>query len=197
MTPLEIEGEAELMLRQCSADDAEPPAILLLAKRVLGTAVEAVHARALPGDGALATVNGCRRIYVRSGLSAVRLRWAVAHELGHLVLGLDSSCRENEDSCDAFAAAILAPRRAFTMALRDAGPSFGKLARRLQSTESLVALRLGELTGCPLALLTPERVRVRGGEFVWSEDVLSSRVKSGVRRTTLRDDPRRVVLRIA
>jgi len=193
MTLEEIEGEAALMV----GDTSEAPRVLALARRVLGGAgtVLTVHARALPGDAALATVNGERRIYLRSGLSPLRQRWAVAHELGHLALELDSSTRENEDACDAFAAALLLPRRAFQVALRETGVSYTKLAQWFVTTESCAALRLGEVTDVPLALVAPSRTRVRGAEFGWPLELRAGRIP-GVRRATLRDDRRRVALRV-
>lgn len=191
MTLDDIEGEAALMV----GDGSEAPKVVALARRVLGGpgTVLTVHARALPGDACLATVHGQRRIYLRSGLEPRRLRWAVAHELGHLALELDSSTRENEDACNAFAAALLAPRRAFQRALAETGVSYTKLARWFATTESCVALRFGEVTDVPLMLVAPQRIRVRGAEFVWP--AAGSTRLPGVRRATLRDDHRRVALR--
>jgi hypothetical protein len=195
MTLDEIEGEAALLLRQGGQDDGGPPRVLELARAALGPGgIEAVPHRALPGDGCLATVQGERRIYVRTGLSPLRLRWVVAHELGHLSLCLDSSSRQNEDACDAFAAALLLPRRGFQVALREVGANYSKLARWFVATESCVALRLGEVTDVPLALVAPARVRTRGAEFAWPADLRAARMP-GVRRATLRDDRRRVVMR--
>jgi len=187
----DIEREAGLMAR----DGSEAPRVLELARRVLGgrDGVVAVPGRALPGDGALVRVRGRVQIYVKSGISTERVRWVVAHELGHLALGLDSSSRANEDACDAFAAALLLPRQAFGAALAEVGPSYAKLARWFVTTESCAALRLGEVTGVPLALITPKRIRTRGAEFSWPAD-LSRRVP-GLKRATLRDDRRRVALR--
>src|SRR5690606_30327780 len=107
---------------------------------------------------ALAVVEGERRIYVRRGLSAARQRFAVAHELAHWALGLLSGS-EAEARCDALAACLVAPRRAFQRALRDTD-CYGELAELFGSTESCVALRLGEVTGEPVALVTPSSVRV-------------------------------------
>lgn len=196
MTPENIEGEAACML---GCDDEEPPDIVRLARRVLGVSVQVVHARALPGDGALVTVHGQRRIYVRSGLPQVRLRWAIAHELGHLALSLDSSCRENEDACDAFAAAILTPMRAYRLALRETGVSYRRLAQWFVASESCVALRLGEVTGQPMALIAPSRVRVRGDDYAWGTEqnvrALAQKTSvAGIRKARLRDDRRRVAL---
>lgn len=188
---VEIEGEVGCVLRRGGEEGDEPPRILDVARRVTGNPVEVVPFRALPGDGQLARVRGEPRIYVRGKLSPQRLRWVVAHELGHLALGLDSSTRENEDAADAFAAALLLPRRAFQSALREVGVSYSKLARWFATTESCAALRFGEVTDTPIALLAPERVRVRGAEFEWPEGWRGG----GVEQTRLRDDRRRTVAR--
>lgn len=163
----DLEGEAEWIYRRGGFEPDEPARAIELATAVLGPgSVVSVHARSLPGDACLATVYGQRRIYLRRGLSPKRARWAIAHELGHHILGLDSSSRENEDACDALAACLLAPRRAFQSALRET-TLFAELAEWFLVSESCAALRLGEVTGVPLALLTPKRVRVRGAEFAW------------------------------
>lgn len=197
-----VEGDAALVLRTHGQDEGEPPRLLELVKRALGVGVQTVHAWSLPGDAALATVHGQRRIYVRRGLPPERLRWAIAHELGHWALGLDSSTRENEDACDAFAAALLVPHGAFRSALKTAGSSYTKLARHFVTTESCAALRFGEVTGVPLALVAPARVRLRGDGHAWpGEEALRSLAKEprvpGVRKVRLRDDARRVALRVS
>jgi hypothetical protein len=191
MTPGDFDADADLLLQHHGFDDEMAPNVIRLARCVLGVGVQTVHARALPGDGALAIVHGQARIYVRSGLSPARQRWVIAHELGHWALGIDSSCQANEDKCDAFAAALLVPRRAFKCALTRVGLHCSTLARELAVTESCVALRLGEVTGCPVALLTPQRVRVRGDEFAWPSEIRNSRIPN-TRKITLRDDRRRV-----
>lgn len=86
-------------------------------------------------------------------------------------------------------------RRAYRFALQEVGVSYPKLAKWFVTSESCVALRFGEVTGCPLALLTPQRVRVRGDEFVWPLDIRNSRI-STMRRIALKDERRRVVVRV-
>ncbi len=186
----EIEGEVRWVFDHLGIDDEAPPPILEVAKKLTGTPVLTVPFRVLHGDGQLAKVNGEARIYVRSGLTPKRLRWAVAHELGHHILKLDSSTLENEDAVNAFAAALLVPRRAFQLALRETGPklSYTKLARWFATTESCAALRFGEVVDVPLALFAPTRTRMRGPEFGWD----SSMHGPGIKRARLSDDSRRV-----
>jgi hypothetical protein len=171
-----------------------------LAKRLLGeTAVRLVSPDALPGDAALARVDGETRIYLRTGLSQTRLRFAVAHELAHWALDIGSASLDGEQLCDALAAALVAPRPAFHGALRDVGERYPVLADRFGTSESCIVLRWGEVTGTPTALVTPSSVRVRGGAFDWpDEDGIRALAMAprgaGIRRAVLGDDQQRVAL---
>jgi hypothetical protein len=198
-----IEGSADSLLRGAGYETDAIVPMMALAKRALGASnVRVVPARSLPRDAVLAMVDGARQLFLRSGADPIRLRFAAGHELGHWALGVDSSCQANEDLCDAFAACLVAPRRAFQLALRDVGDRYHQLADHFLATESLVALRYGEVTGTPLALVAPLRVRVRGDEFTWPEEtklrVLARALRApGLRKATLRDDRRRVAMRVA
>jgi len=148
-------------------------------------------------------VLGAPRIYYRSSLAPQRADFVVAHELAHWALGTRLTEDENdiESACDALAAALIAPRRAFLDAVRAYGTRLPRLARAFQTTESLTALRLGETTGEPLALVAPRSVRVRGAMYSWPGEsqlralAAARRSGPGLRNTRLRDDPRRTVLR--
>lgn len=196
----DLEGTAAALYRQAGYDDGEPAPVIALATRLLGPGcVQRVHAGALPGDAALVTVHGERRIYVRKGLAPARLRFAVAHELAHWALGDCSTGVDLEARCDALAACLVAPRRAFLHALRETD-RYHLLAERFATTESCVALRLGEVTGEPLALVAPLSVRVRGEAYVWPGErelrALAAKPRTpGIRKAKLRDDRRRVALR--
>lgn len=177
-------------------DDSEAPEMLGLARKLLGaSSVISLPSRALPGPAALVSVRGQRRIYLRKGLNPKVLRWALAHELAHWALRIDSSTIENEDACDALAACLVAPRSAYLRALRSIGQSYTKLASAFATSESCAALRLGEVTGTSLVLVTTKRVRYRGAEFGWPQEI-RDRIP-GMRRTTLQDDRSRIVLAVA
>lgn len=196
----QLEGEAERLYRSVGCDPSEAVSPTLLARKLLGPGrVLTARASALPGDAVLARVYGEPRIYVRSKLTAERSRFAVAHELAHWALGDAADGDELERLCDALAAALIAPRRAFQSALRESGHRFAPIARWFVTTESCAALRLGEVTGRPLALVTPRLVRVRGDEWGWPPEpeirqLARAKRLPGVRRAKLRDDPRRVAL---
>ncbi|HEV8245572.1 MAG TPA: ImmA/IrrE family metallo-endopeptidase [Polyangiaceae bacterium] len=178
---------------------------LALANGLLGPgSVLSYHASSLPGDGALAWVAGKPRIYIRSRLSPARRRFAICHELAEWCLTLARYQEPDiEQLANALGAALLAPRQLFLRVLRADGRNLPLLAGHLGTTESCAALRLGETTDLPLALIAPRRpVRVRGAEFSWpGEDAIrrmaAGRVAPGLARTKLRDDPRRVVLAAA
>lgn len=187
----DIEGEAGSVFSQTRLDSCEVPNFHTLTLRLLGRAPEIVPISAVPGDACLAVVNGESRIFLRKGLSKSRARFAVAHELAHFVLGIDSTDRDNEDACDALAACLVVPRRAFRLALGE-NMKWRELAEKFHASESCVALRYGEVTDVPLALIAPSRVRVRGAEFVWPANFAPRR---GIKRSRLEDDRRRTVVR--
>ncbi len=109
-------------------------------------------------------------------------------------------CDATESKCDALAAALLAPRAPVLAAVARHGFRLPRLARCFGTTESCIALRVGEVTGQPLALITPTAIRLRGGEYSWPNEprmrelVLSAR-PIGLRRCRLSDDNERAVLR--
>lgn len=169
---------------------------IALCEALLGAGcVEALHASSLPGDGMLTFDGEHWTIVVRAKLSGYRLRFVVLHELAHWVLGPGAT----EDECDALAAALLVPRLVFLDALKECGQDLASLARRLNVTESFAALRLGEVTGEPVALITPTRVRVRGEDWGWPhEEALRQAallVGPGLRKVPITDEYKRVVLR--
>jgi hypothetical protein len=190
MQPSHFETEARVIYQLCGCDCSRPAPIATLAK-CLGATIRAVPGSALPGDAALATVHGERRVYVRRGLPPQRLKFAVAHELGHLALGLDSSTLENEDQCDALAACLLVPGTAFQAAL-SRRREWGAIASCFGTSESFAALRFGEVTGVPLALVAPSRVRVRGAAYDWPSNL--GEPIPGVRKIRIGDDSTRLAL---
>lgn len=201
MTPEDIEGIADLLLRLGRADDSSPTKAVALARALLGPgSVCSVHARALPGDGCFSVVNGAPRIYVRQGLSIVRRKWAVCHELAEWWLWKEGVREEAvEGYANGVAAALLAPRRAFQVALRECGDSYHKLAQWFGSTESCAVLRWGEVTQEPTVLITPMTIRTRGDDWGWPSEpqireLSTGRRLTGIRKARLTDDARRVAL---
>lgn len=192
----DIEGEAEAIYRAAGFDSDEQAPSVALARRLLGPeAIRNSFADRLPGNGALVRVGNDWRIYIRAGAEVRVKRFVLLHELAHWALG----ARATEEDCDALAAALLVPRRAFIRHLRSTGVALPRLARVFSTTESCVALRLGEATDQPLVLVAPRSVRVRGREWSWpNEESLRALARGhapGLKKTRLREDSRRVVLR--
>lgn len=177
-------------------DTSDPVDPVVIAEGLLGAGcVRAVRASALPGAAALVVVNGQRRIYVRERLPEARRAWLIGHEIGHLLLGADAP----EFACDYLGAALLAPRRAVTLALRVVGTDWTELARIFGSSQTLAALRASEVSGLPLALVAPGRVRVRGEPWAWPETeggirMLAKCGHSALMCEQLTDEPHRFAL---
>lgn len=91
---------------------------------------------------------------------------------------------------------ILLRRGPFLRVLREGEP-WHAIAERFGTTSTSVVLRAGELTGRPLAVVTPAHVYARG-EARWPDEQTIRRWARhgapGVRRAVLRDEPKRVVL---
>lgn len=194
----EIEGVAAALYKRAGFDDGEPANAVSLAEALLGPGrVRRVHAGAMAGAAALARVGGDWRIYVRSSVPAHQIAFAVLHELGHWEFGPGAP----ESACDALAAALLLPRRAYLHAAREIGTDWQALAACFQCSESAVSLRWGEVVGEPLALVSPLRVRVRGADWGWPTErgirELARSPRPGIASAPLSDDRRRFVVRSA
>lgn len=186
------EGNAAYLYELAGADPEDPPGVVALARAVLGRdAVELVPSTAVREDAALARVGERWRIYARRGLPAERLTFAVAHELAEWCYR-ESHDERLELACDALAGAIVVPRPAFVRVLgafTDWGSAFTAAAEAFRTTESCAALRLGEATGRPVALVGPQVVRVRGEAWEWPPEdalrALARRPAPGVARVRL------------
>lgn len=191
MCPVDTwEGEqaVEEIYRLAGAADDEAWLPSRLARVILGRPVRAVAN--LKPLARLEEHEGRREIVVRRTLPSPIAEWAVGHELGHLV-GIRS-----ERMASYVGAAILLRRAPFLRALTEGEP-WHVLAERFGTTSTSVVLRAAELTGRPIAVVTPAHVYARG-EAAWpDEQTLRQWARHGapgIRRAVLRDEPRRVVL---
>ena len=193
----DAEGTARWIYERAGFDPSEPPGPSKLAK-ALGLKVATAPKRGAWGHGCLVRLGGEWSIWLAPKLPVEHRAFAVAHELA------EWSFRQRDDEatealCDATAAAILAPRSFFAAQLERGLPDFSSLAAAFRTTESCVALRLGEVTGRPLALVSPGLVRVRGDDWSWPDaDAVRRAAKAperhGLTLVRLTDDRRRVVL---
>lgn len=191
-----IEAMARAVYRLAGQTGDRPIWSPKLAVRLLGDGALA-YSPVPDADGMLVPLPGGKtQIFVRPNLTRERLAHVVGHELGHWICRREG-VEDREDLCDAIGAAIVAPRAAYLAALSHHGARLHALAETFATTESLVALRYGEVTGAPTALITRESVRTCG-EYPWPpENELRQLARSGgdrLRRLRLRDDPHRVVL---
>lgn len=137
-------------------------------------------------------------IGLRAGLPMTTARHVCGHEIGHIELG-ELGCRDEdiEAACDFFGAALMARRHVFANAVSGREREFHQLAIDFGATETLVALRVGEVTGIPVAVVAPHAVRARG-RAEWPDEQrvreLARRGAPGLSRVRLTDDRRRVAL---
>lgn len=152
------------------------------------------HAIALvPHQAQLGRLVG-RRIYVRAGLPTQIEEWIIGHELGHYALSLTG--REGlEAECDYIGAAIQMRRSIFAARMREVRHDFRTLAIDFATTQTSAAMRVGEISNRPIAVLTPTRVYTRGElAGMAAEHVRRLSAAPDVRKTELTDAPHRTAL---
>lgn len=201
MDQLELEGVAEGAYREAKLDPTDPN-VVHLARVLLGPNAVTRGPRPLSGPAALIRVGESWRIVISRSLPRAYALFAIGHELGHWLLarhGYQGSGPDEEMAADYIGGALLAPRSAFLTAYRAVGNDLPELATAFSTTQTGAALRLGEVLRQPLAVISPQIVRVRGPEeWVWpAESTLrqwARRGAPGLRKVKLTDDPRRVVL---
>lgn len=118
-----------------------------------------------------------RQIQIRPDLPPRMENYCFGHEVAHYLLQHDQLYWPEfiEREADALAASLLVPAPALRWAVRTHGRVLPELADVFTLSESILHLRLGEVLGSPLALVTPRRVHVRGDIEWGSEDVLRAR----------------------
>lgn len=158
----EIEGNAEAFRRKFDRGGG----VVAMARRALGPSgvALALHRGLIARDAVLLWESARPKILVRPGieLQPRRISWAVAHELGELILRR-AHYREAdvERVANALAAALLMPREAFCRAYAAEGFNLEALAEEFCAPQSAVALRVGEAAEEVVALVTPTRVHRR------------------------------------
>jgi len=198
LSPADAEYLAAQILDEARAPQTEctPPAIL--ARRLLGHGVQIAPRRALRSLGAMVRVGDDWRIYVQRGAPRGLVGHIIGHELAHWIAHRDRIDLD-EDDCDWVGAALVLPRRVVHSQASHVLETLSCMAESARTTQSLVALRVGEVLETPVALVAPERVRVRGPEsFVWPvEHTIRSwcrRPVEAVKLVPISDDKHRVVL---
>lgn len=196
---IDVETVAAELYRSAGIEPAELPGVTALAVRLLGPG--AIQERtALQRRAKL--VRAARQIWIQPQLTPEQRTFSIAHELAEWHLDhVSGSIPDREVLCDAIAAALVVPRDALLHAIRNVGRDLERLARHFVTTQSTVALRIGEVTGQPVALVTPQRIVVRGDPWPWPEaqqlrDIARGDEHPALRRTRLTDERRRVTLEV-
>lgn len=187
-----LEGLATALYERLDYDPEAPQSPVALARRWLG-ADAIVHAPATQLAPAITFLHdGRRRISVKRSLPPEYRRFAIGHELGHvLLLEAGSGHEDGERAADYLGAALMAPRPA----VRLYGDDWRALAEDIGSTQTQAALRTAEVLHVARAVVTPHRVYLRGPDgFVWPLARRSIVRMPGIRKTVLDDDPERVVV---
>lgn len=189
----DVEREAAALLRAAKLSGVPGgPRIA----RALGFDVVRVPQLVVPA--CLATVAGRPTVVIRESLSPREAHFSICHEVAEAHLArLGHRGPAVEEDANALGAALLMPVEPFAHAAEHR-KSWAQLALDFSATETAVALRAGETTHRPLAVVAPHRVRVRGA---WADPIdeeqarrLARRPGPGLVAARLRDDRRRVVL---
>lgn len=189
----DIEAVAGTLYRAAgfSLDVQAPP--LQIAERLLGDgAIRTAPGESMASRGALVRIGSAWRVYLNADCDAQQKRFVLMHELSHWALP-----DADEEACDRLAAALLLPRPAFLAAVARHGVRLPSLARRFGTTQSCAALRLGEATASPVALVTPLAVRKRGATHGWPPDAAlrADARLPGLRQCRLSDATHRSMIR--
>lgn len=162
----DAEADALEILRMAGhLDDEAPPNMAQLCRALLGAPPQIAPIRS---EACLARVRGESRVYLRRGVDAARSRWLVGHELAEWYYQRTGYVGPDlEDRCDAVGAALVAPRRAYRLALRSVGSAIHVLAEAFVVPQALALLRIGEVTGRPVLLLRKPAPIHRGEPYVW------------------------------
>ena len=192
----EVDAFQRELYHRASLDPDEPVGMMTLA-RALGYDVNVMHPPKFAGDGARVE----KRIYLRGGIPEQRQRFALAHELMEGELPLEYRRHLlREEICNAGAAALLAPRRAFTRRHNLVGNDWAQLALPFRISETAAVLRAGEAEDMPTAVVYSV-IRLRGPEEFRFPSKRRLRLLAGdgetlpgLAKSTLTDDPARVVL---
>ncbi len=160
-----------IMLHELAGMDPSQLNCPMALARALDITVLEAGDEPIPGGGYAWADWGDPRIYLRPWLSRARLRFAAAHEIAELMLsGIGIASEDREATADRFGAAILLPRPAVRRVLTNAPwEGLRDFASRLGVDQTTAALRFGEVTGDPIAVVTRKHTRVRGDLERWPE----------------------------
>ena len=199
MTPGDLDLAARRLRARAGLSEWDVVLPGIVAQRLFGPdGYEVVHGLGMLGE--LRVWDGGGQVRVDAGISRDERHFSAGHELGHYSDHLEAWGLEGvelERACDVFAAALMMPAAPFLEALQLFGDDWSAIAPLFAATPTAVILRAGELTGRPLAVVSPHSCRARG-EAEWPPEETLRRWREtpgpGVVAARLRDDPKRYLL---
>lgn len=214
--PWDIEGAVSLVYAKGDLDPHRSFSVVRIANALFGPGgVVEKGSRHVPGEAMLVPRDGplfagwpgpanprAFQVWARRRLPLVRKRFAIGHEIGEWVCEFWGYRGEDrEDYCDAIGAALLIFRPLF---FREFGcpavPDLERMAEFFGVDQACAALRFGEVTGTPVALVSRMGFKQRGEAFVFGPHEQLERIAFGgahdsrVHVVPLTDDRRRVLL---
>lgn len=118
------------------------------------------------GEGEIEPYRGDFRILLLTGLSPQESSFAAAHEISHVWFRRTGAAfltqDDEEDAADQVAAALLMPAALLLRSFILHDPDFPALALEYGVSQTAMALRFGELTGQPVAIVGASRPLFRG-----------------------------------
>lgn len=194
-----VETEVRALYRRAGFTLSDAPGPVMLARCILGYNGVLEHTGLKHHTAAWNRADRC--IYVRPGIDPRRLSFGVGHELGEMLLSeMGYAEPDAEQLCDSIAGGIVCPRDAFRISYDSFDGDLPKLAAAFVTSEKVLSLRVGEVLGTPVALVTPRHVHVRGDAFEWGDPSNLRRIASGkmvvpeIVRRSLTDDARSIML---
>ena len=183
----ELEGAALAIYREAGADPWEPVSILALARALLGP--ENVWTGGTRELCALYD-NLTGRLLVQRRGDVVLRAFRVAHELAEWWFARERfEAPDLEHWCNALAVRLLAPAPAFRVVASEYGCDLVLLATTFNISETMAALRIGEVMGRAVLVTLPGRHLGSGPEWQWPAEPPRE-----VRRIKITDAPRRLAL---
>jgi hypothetical protein len=164
MERFEIDGVAVATYERAGFDPSKPVDPTRLALNLPGFDVEFATdmkrpAQLVPGS------DGRWLIRIRQNATPKQRRWLAGHELGESIIA-DARIVSPyvEQYADNFGAALCLPRPAMHALRYTLGENFAAIAMHTKLTETIVALRFGEVFDAAVAIIMPGRVK-RIGEM--------------------------------
>lgn len=172
----DAEGTARYLYERAGFEYKNEVLPSLIAERLYGSGCVRVVAHS--ARLAEVTTHG-GRVRIAVAARAREPEWLIGHELAHLAEGTrHARGGETEARCDLVGACLLMPPWSFRQALSRFGEDYVALAENFGTSETAVALRVGEVLGEGRVVVTPHTVLARG-EVQITEDEARHLAKRG------------------